>query len=383
MSRKRQNGEGSIYQRSNGSWAAVYTNGVKPDGKPNRKWIYGKTAAEVREKLNKVTAQLREGTYIEPEKLTVSAWLTIWLENYVRRPGAKESTGDEYERVAVNRIIPYLGGNKLQKLRPEQLQKWINELSGKYSPASVRNAHRVLSIALKQAIKNRLILFNPAQEAILPKMDSKIKNPAQPLSEAEQEQLLKALPDTTAGRVLAFLIYTGLREGECCALTWANVSKDAISVRQTVLRIKNRGEGTNKTVRRFDTPKTDTSIRDIPLTPSAQAIITKQRTTQAEAALKTGQPMPEFVFATATGNVLEGAYLTKTLYNVCKRIGIPRRSPHDLRHTFGTRLNERGVDANTIARLMGHSNPTTTMNIYIHTDDAQLRRAMDRLEACE
>ncbi len=383
MPRKRQNGEGGIYHKPNGLWEARYTAGRKPNGKPDLKSIWCKTAAEATEALNKALAQLREGTYIEPEKLTVSAWLTIWLETYVRRPDAKASTGDEYERVAVNRIIPYLGGNKLQKLRPEQLQKWINELSEKYSPASVRNAHRVLSIALKQAVKNRLIPFNPAQDVILPKMDGKIKNPAQPLSEAEQEQLLKALPDTAAGRALALMIFTGLREGECCALSWANVSKDAISVRQTVLRIKNRGEGTNKTVRRFDTPKTDTSIRDIPLTPSAQAIITKQRTTQAEAALKTGQPMPEFVFATATGNVLEGAYLTKNLYNVCKRIGIPRRSPHDLRHTFGTRLNERGVDANTIARLMGHSNPTTTMNIYIHTDDAQLRRAMDRLEECE
>lgn len=383
MPRKRQNGEGSIYQRSNGSWAAVYTNGVKPDGKPNRKWIYGKTAAEVRDKLNKVTAQLREGTYIEPEKLTVSAWLTIWLATYVRRPDAKASTGDEYERVVENRIRPYLGGNKLQKLRPEQIQKWLNELGEKYEPSSIRMAHRVLSVALKQAVKNRLIPFNPAQDVILPKMTGQTKNPAMPLNEEEQAKLMEALPDTPVGRALAFMIFTGLRVGECCALTWGNVGKDAISVRQTVQRIRNRGEGDTRTVRQFAAPKTETSVRDVPLTPSARAILTRQRTTQAEAALKSGQPVPEYVFATATGNVIEGAYLTKTLYNVCKRIGIPRRSPHDLRHTFGTRLNERGVDANTIAHLMGHSNPTTTMNIYIHTDDAQLRRAMDRLEACE
>ena len=383
MPRKRQNGEGSIYQRANGTWAAVYTNGVKPDGRSNRKWIYGKTAAEVREKLNRVTAQLREGTYVAPEKLTVSTWMTIWLETYVRRPDAKASTGDEYERVTEHRIRPYLGRNRLQKLRPEQIQKWINELSERYAPASVRMAYRVLSTALKQAVKNRLIPFNPAQDAILPKQNSQTENPAAPLSEEEQRKLLIGLPDSPVGRALAFLIFTGLRVGECCALTWENVGTDTISVRQTVQRVKNRGEGDTSTVRQFAAPKTETSVRDVPLTPSARAILARQRTTQAEAALAAGQPMPEYVFATSTGNVIEGAYLTQTLYNVCKRIGIPQRSPHDLRHTFGTRLNERGVDANTIARLMGHSSPTTTMRIYIHTDDAQLRRAMERLESCK
>ena len=206
MPRKRQNGEGSIYQRPNGSWAAVYTNGVKPDGKPNRKWIYGKTAAEVRDKLNKVTAQIREGTYVSPDKLTVSSWLNIWIETYVRRPGAKDSTGDEYERVIKNRICPYIGGNKLQKLRPEQIQKWVNELGKEYEPSSVRMAYRVLSLALKQAVRNRLLPFNPAQDAILPKMTGHTKNPALPLSEAEQEKVIGALPDTPAGRALAFLL---------------------------------------------------------------------------------------------------------------------------------------------------------------------------------
>lgn len=381
MPRKRQNGEGSIYQRSNGSWAAVYTNGVKPDGKPNRKWIYGKTVAEVRDKLNKATVQLREGTYVEPEKMIVSDWLTMWLSTYVRIPGARASTGDEYGRVIENRIRPHLGGNKLQKLRPEQIQKWVNELAGQYAPNSVRAAHRVLSMALKQAVKNRLIPFNPAQDAILPKQNSQTENPAAPLSEEEQRLLLEALPDNTAGHALAFLIFTGLRVGECCALTWAHVGKDAISIRQTVQRVKNHEGGDHRTILQIDEPKTASSIRDVPLTPSARAILNRQRASQAEAALKTGQPMPEYVFATSTGNVMEGAHLTQMLYNVCKRIGMTRRSPHDLRHTFGTRLNERGVDANTIARLMGHSSPTTTMRIYIHTDGAQLRRAMDRLES--
>ena len=383
MPRKRQNGEGSICQRANGSWAAVYTNGVKPDGKPNRKWIYGRTAAEVREKLNKVTAQLREGTYIAPEKLTVSAWLSTWLQTYVQRPGAKDSTCDEYERVIENRICPYLGGNKLQKLRPEQIQKWINELSERYAPATVRMAYRVLSIALKQAVKNRLLQCSPAENAILPKQTGKTDNPAAPLSETEQAKLLDALPDNPAGRALAFMIFTGLRVGECCALRWENVSSDAISVRQTVQRIRNRGGGAQKTVLQFSVPKTETSIRNVPLTASACAIIARQRSTQAEAALATGQQRPEYVFATSTGNVIEGAYLTQMLYKVCERIGIPQRSPHDLRHTFGTRLNALGADANTIARLMGHSNPTTTMRIYIHVDDVQLRRAMELLEKCK
>ncbi len=379
MARKRQNGEGSIGQRKDGSWMWVYTVGVKPNGKPDRRWVYGSTAAEVREKKEKILAQRQEGTFVEPNKATVSQWLEIWLSTYVDRPDAKRSTMDEYERVYQNRIKPHLGAVKIQKLRGDQVQKWVNELSRNYAPASVRAAHKVLTGALKQAVKNKIISFNPASDIILPKQDGQIKNPAAPLSEEEQGKLLAALPDNTRGHALAFMIFTGLRVGECCALSWDCVQEDSISVQQTVQRVRNRGEGKARTEVILNEPKTAAGRRIVPLTPSAKAIIDKQRI-EAEAFEAAFGAVPPYVFATSKGKATAQSSLTTVLRDACRRAGIKRRGLHDLRHTFGTRLNERGADVNTIARLMGHSSPTVTMRIYIHADDDHLRRAMDLLE---
>lgn len=382
MARKRQNGEGSIGQRKDGSWMWVYTTGVKPDGKPDRHWVYGRTAAEVREKKDKILAQRQEGTFVEPSRATVAQWMETWLSTYVNRPDARLTTVDEYERAYIHRIKPYLGGNKLQKLRGDQVQKWVNQLSTIYAPATVRGAHKVLKVALKQAIKNQLIAFNPAQDVILPKQDGHIKNPAAPLSEEDQDKLLAALLDNTCGHALAFMVFTGLRVGECCALTWDCVDDDSIRVRQTVQRVRNREGGDARTAVILSEPKTDAGRRTIPLTPSAKAIIDKQRT-QAEAFAVAFGTAPLYVFATSKGNAVAQSSLTNALRDACQRAGIARRGLHDLRHTFGTRLNERGADVNTIARLMGHSSPTVTMRIYIHASDDHLRRAMDLLEPSE
>ncbi len=377
MPRKRINGEGTISQRADGRWQAVYIRGVRPDGKPDRHWIYGKTAAEVSEKLNKTLASLRDGSYVAPDRMTVGQWLDLWFRDYVKRPDAKISTATTYENIIDHRIKPYLGGYKLQKLTGDRVQRWVNELTeAGYASASVRGAHRVLSCALVQAVRNRMLNFNAAQYTILPKL---VQEEKKALTQEEQARLVAALPEDSGGRALAFILNTGLRIGECCALTWECVKGDMISVRSTVQRTRNF-EGGSKTTVIFDAPKSESSVRDIPLTAEAQAILARQRAYQAEESLKLGRPLPEWVFANGAGGVLAASHVTRVLYRACDAIGIERRGPHTLRHTFGTRLNERGVDANTIAKLMGHSNPAITMQIYIHTDEQQLRRAISALE---
>lgn len=377
MPRKRINGEGTISQRGDGRWQAIYTRGVRPDGKPDRRWIYGKTAAEVSEKLSKALASLRDGSYVEPGRITVGQWLDVWLRDYVKRPGAKLSTAGTYEDIIEHRVRPYLGGYKLQKLTGDRVQRWVNELTeAGYASASVRGAHRVLSCALVQAVRNRMLNYNAAQYTILPKL---VQAEKKALTQEEQARLVAALPEDSGGRALAFILHTGLRIGECCALSWDDVRGDMISIRRTVQRTRNY-EGGSKTAVTFDTPKSDASVRDIPLTAEAQAILARQRAWQVEESLKMGRPLPEWVFANGAGGVLEASHVTKVLYRACDAIGIDHRGPHTLRHTFGTRLNERGVDANTIAKLMGHSNPAITMQTYIHTDEQQLRRAIGALE---
>ena len=376
-------GTGAPYQRTqDGLWCITLTIGKKPNGDPIRKTLYGKTAREAEAKRDDFISQRNAGLYVDPKKATIAEWLCEWLTTYVRTPGKKQSTADEYERVTRNQIIPHLGTVRLQKLRPEQVQLWINALDGhKYAPATIQKAHHILSAALKQAVANRIIAFNPAQGTHLPKNDAATRNPPMPLSVEEQKRFLAALPNTTAGRAAAFMIHTGLRVGECCALTWENTKEDEIHIKGTSQRVKNTGGGENKTIRQITQPKTDRSRRTIPLSASAQNILRHQRNHQQSICKPLQTAAPLYVFATSTGNMIDASALTITIEKVCAAIDIPRRSPHDLRHTFATRLNERGVDVATIAMLMGHSTPATTMQMYIHPDSTQLRRAITLLDS--
>ena len=108
MSRKNANGAGNIRKRSDGRWEARYSNGFDPKtGKLIQKSVYGKTQKEVRQKLAKITSEIDEGTYIEPNSIKLSEWLTVWLRDYIGN--VKPATVKSYaDHVKLN-IIPYIG----------------------------------------------------------------------------------------------------------------------------------------------------------------------------------------------------------------------------------------------------------------------------------
>ncbi len=125
---KRPNGDGSIRQRKDGTWEGRYTCGINPaNGKAIRKSIYGKTKPDVAEKLRKITSDIDNGTYFEPEKVTVKQWFETWLSDYMA--AVKPLTVQQYRSMTNTHIIPALGAVKLAKLTAPQLQKFYNQLA--------------------------------------------------------------------------------------------------------------------------------------------------------------------------------------------------------------------------------------------------------------
>jgi integrase len=379
MARKRTNGEGTIRQRADGRWEAQYIAGLRPDGRPVRRSIYGKTQGEVAKKLLEVRGQIANGQHIEPVQMTVSDWLDIWFNEYVL-PSKKASTAASYEDSIRLHIKPYLGGYKLQKLRPDEVQAGFNKLAqAHYSPATIIKARTILRAALKRAVRNRLILTNPCEDIEIPKAE---QEEVRYFSLEEQKRFLAALPDNTMGRALAFILGTGLRASECCGLRWSDIRRDELTVAQTIRRNRNYGEGSKKTKLIKSTPKTRAGARSIPLSPRLREILAAQRREQRIMRMKCGPNWNDndLVFTTALGSPLEGRNLTRALHAVLDKAGIERLGVHALRHTFATRAVESGMDYRTLSEILGHSRVAITMQLYVHSSKETKRKAMDAMD---
>ena len=114
-------GSGTIRQRKDGTWEARYTTGVNPKtGKQLQKSVYAKTEKEVRKKLTAILSSLDQGTYMEPEKITVSAWCDLWLKDYVG--SVKKTTLEQYRYQIETYIKPSIGAVKLPALTSPIIQ---------------------------------------------------------------------------------------------------------------------------------------------------------------------------------------------------------------------------------------------------------------------
>lgn len=383
MPKKRGNNDGSIRQRANGTWEARYVAGYLPDGKPDRKSIYAATQEEVQKKLREVLRQIDRGEYVEPSKVTVSQWLDTWYNVY-GLPRWRDNTASVHQDSIRLHVKPALGKIALQKLRVDQIQRFVNEQAEKgFAPATIKKRFFPLQAALKQAVKNQLILRNPAQDVKLPQMAQK---EIAFLTIEEQKLLLPCLPDTTIGRGLKFILSTGLRASELCGLRWMDIDADCFHVRQTAYYVSDKD---GKQRLSISPPKSKASRRSIPLLNSTKALIDEQRKEQISARLALGSAWQGpnagsgecFVFASETGTALDRNNVARTLRASLAKAGLKSRGPHALRHSFATNCVRSGMDIRTLSEILGHTDIALTLRLYVHSDMDTKRKGMAALDA--
>ena len=215
---RRHRGEGSVYQRKDGLWVAEIHLGYKPNGKPDRRYLYGKTPDEVIEKRDKFREKVESG-YVPPKGKghSVASWMTHWLYNIIK-PRVRETTWHQGYRPRVNdHIIARLGHLSLKDLDEERVETWEAELLTEYSPATVLADHRLLSAALKVAVGRRVIPRNPCDFVTPPSQD-----PEEPLPPERDEArtILDALDNRRNGTRWQLALALGPRRGETLGLTW-------------------------------------------------------------------------------------------------------------------------------------------------------------------
>jgi len=378
VAKKRGKGEGSIRQRPDGRWEARYT--YRQGYKSESKSIYGKTQEEVRKKLQKVLADINYGAHIEDTKITVGAWLEIYL-NDIKKLSIKQSTHNNYSGLYRHLKDAPISKIPLKSLRADDIQKFINDKSKTdLSARSIKHIHTFLRAALEQAVKQDLIVKNVAKMVTLPKIP---KYERRILSVEEQASLVKVLDTEDMGFAILFCLMTGLRRGELFGLRWSDVDfkTGRISINQSLARLKCE-DGKSRLI--FGTPKTKSSVRTIPLLPELVIKLKAHQKRQIEKRFKLGDKWQQndLVFCSEFGTPYDPNNLKRPLTRLTERAGITEYiGIHALRHTFATRALENGIPLKVVSEMLGHSSIAMTADIYSHVSFDLMENEIQKLSA--
>ena len=381
---KKSNGEGTIYKKDNGTWRGQLTVGYKEDGTLKRKSFTGKTKKEVILKMEEFRTLNNKGMLPSDDTITLSQWFHTWLFNY-RKNDLKPSSFERYEGIYRNYLEnSNLGKTKLKDLRTSHLQIYYNELSTNGKPAStIKNINKYLKACLNQALKENYIMKNYCTLVTLPKVESSKDNIKAFTMEQQQIFMHESLKHDK-GIIYICALGTGLRLGELLALRWSDINlKDkTISVNKNIKETYTFDDKEEKHYTVVEQlPKTDTSIRTVPLNDNLIELLQEYRKNQLN---ERDQNIDIYfddylIFSSYTGNYLSSGNVRKKFKDILKICNLPDFRIHDLRHTFATRLFEKGIAPKTVQTLLGHTDIQTTMNIYTHVMDNTKNEAINLL----
>ena len=355
---RRGNGEGTIGRRKDGRWEGRYY--VPTEDGPKRKVIYGKTRAEVSEKLTKALSDRANGIVYDNENITVGEYLDVWLKRSVYG-SVRQSTYDRDTNLVNNHIKPVLGSLKLKKLNSAHVQNFYrNRLDTGLSASTVRKIHDILRRGLAQAVDWYLTQRNVADVVKPPRP---VPKEIVALSADETRRLLDAAAEDRLEALYMLAVHTGMRQGEMLALRWQDVDIEnaVLSVRRTLTR---RG---GKIA--FGEPKTKKSRRSIRLTPQAVDALRAHLERQLRDMEILGDHYQDqgLIFTTDTGAPIIPSNLRQRSFTpLLKRAGLPHMRFHDLRHTCATLLLSRGVHPKFVQELLGHATIAITLDTYSH-----------------
>ncbi|MBS4535182.1 site-specific integrase [Clostridium sp. D2Q-14] len=340
------------------------------DGKRKQKWYSGyKTKKEAQKALSKVLNEINTNTLVIPDDSTLGEYLTYWLNMYKDKLSPTTIAG--YTIIIEKHLIPSLGKIKLAKLKPLMVQDYYNKK--KLSERTLLNHHRLLRKALEDARKWQMIHQNVCDLVNSPKPK---KYTAKVLEPSDISKLLATLEGNRLYIPIALLLMLGLRRGELLGLKWSDIDfkKKILHIRRNLVM----DEDSNLVIK---DPKNETSKRDLPLSDRAIELFKKQRKENLEMQLYIEDyKESEYVFVEPNGDRMNPNNFSKRFNYFVNRNGFKGLRVHDLRHTNATIMLSSGVPAKVASKRLGHSNISTTMDIYSHVLDDLNEEATQKIE---
>lgn len=383
--KRRKNGEGSIYQRKDGRWAASVSVGANPQtGKPKRKVLYALSEKEIVAKLKKFYKDNEMIDFTKQEH-SLRQWFKYWLLEY-KKNSLKPKSFQRYWGLYVNYIeMSVIGEKKLKDLKPNQIQEFIN--SSKASPNTLKYILDLMKSCLKEAINQDYIVKNPCYAVSLPRNIKPKKTKFLSVEEqaAVTKYLLKHINEGHNLMVYSCLS-TGLREGELMGLEWSKIDfkHNMIFVNKTYSR---QAIYKDEKVVGYKKVLADTKNDEVRYVPIPTKLISLLKTKHTEF-LKDKVKNPkkykkmELVFSRADGFFLNDKTPLLAVKRLYKTLNISNELTfHSLRHTYATRLYEKCGDLKVIQALLGHIDIDTTQKIYVHVSEEKKKEATQLLDA--
>ena len=260
-----------------------------------------------------------------------------------------------------NDLIPAFGNARIIQLNLKRLNKYYARLVAEgRGVRTVRLIHSVLHSALQHACQIGLISRNPCHGAILPRYPSK---EMKILKEDQVLIFLLAVATSHYRLIYKLALVTGMRQSELLGLKWEDIDweKSAISVKRQAQYVNGMGII-------FIEPKTRAGIRKIALGNSILDDLRKHKIEQEKIKLLRKNQWTEhkLIFSTSNGTPISQRNLTRDFLKVIRKTELPRIRFHDLRHTAASLMINRGIPVVVVSKLLGHSKPSVTLNIYAH-----------------
>lgn len=365
--KRRGHGEGTVTKRSDGRWMARVT---LADG--SRKSFYGRSEAEAIGKKTEALSKLGMGLPLSDERLTVEKWLARWVSSAKHR--VRPQTHHRYKEIVDYHLNPRLGRIRLHRLKPSDVETMMQlGLDAGQSPRSVAHHRAVLRTALNAAIKDGMITRNAASLADPPHVPEPERDVITP---ARAQAIFDAVRGDRLEALYVLLLASGLRLGEALGLRWTDIDMDAGSLRvqRTLQRVD--GEWT------FPEPKTHRSRRLVPIHTQVVQVVKDHHVRQLKERLAIGSACWEgdkwgLVFTTELGGPISIGTAHHRFQKLLRKAGLPVIRTHDLRHGAASLWAAMGVPARAAMEFLGHSNISTTMNIYTAVAPEWGRELMD------
>jgi len=380
MAKKRGQNEGGIHHRVDGRWEARLNLGWC-DGKRVRKSFFAKTREEAGSLLADAKTQHDHGIPIPHSGITLAKFLFDWLETV--KPTIRPRTYESYELHVRHHVTPEIGNIRLSALRPEHIRGLLKrKLDAGLSPQTVIHMRTVLNTALRQAIGDRLLSWNPVSSVKRPKVRRRVYSEFTP---NQARAFLVAAENSRLGAAFAIGLSLGLRRGEVLGLRWCDVDLDALTLRveQTIQRVRAKVAGTAGF--QVSEPKTERSRRTLVLPVMLVPLLRRHRARQAQERLTAGagwnDALGGLLFTTPLGHPIEPKDVQAEFKATLTAAELPDMRLHDLRHAAATFLIAQGLPLRLVMEVLGHSTIALTANTYGHIERGMMADAAARMDA--